>query len=91
MNCPECQSPNNTEFGFYWKRKPTLTRFQQYRCKDCKRVFHDTIPMPDAPIVEVAGTPDPPPLSISELQSPKIESLTSCVEPVKENNPPNNT
>jgi hypothetical protein len=85
MICPECNSPNNTEYGFYYKRKPTLAKFQQYRCKDCKRVFHDAIPLSDALNTEVVGkVPDQSPLSIAiQVNTQRQNDIPSQGEPPK--------
>lgn len=61
MDCPECGSNSNIKQGTYKRRKPTRQEFQQYKCNNCWKVFHDTIPL-NCPPVEVAGNPDPPPL-----------------------------
>ena len=98
MICPNCSSTNTVKQGTVTRTK-LGAKYQAYFCKDCGKHWspiENPMPLPNAnmsaPTSEVVGNiPDPSPLSIIELQSPRIESLTSCVEPVKENNPPNNT
>jgi hypothetical protein len=72
MNCPFCGSTKCTKAGTSRRTKPQPHLLQQYRCTNilCYRIF--TGENVNAPITqsEVAGSPDPPPLSSSSLVLP---------------------
>jgi hypothetical protein len=88
MKCPDCGSETIVKQGTYRRRTPVYTELPQYKCKKCLHVFHDdSKPINIAPpTMEVAGNPDPPPLSENaQVNTPKQNTSPLSAEP------PNNT
>ena len=89
MNCPECGNTNTQTAGWRKYRKPTPSKARQYQCQSCFKIFVPEnaphIPINQPLSAEVAGNPDPPPLSTNCPQSnvQKSNITQSTDEPAK--------